>query len=399
MLVRLEVARRRIDRARFRSPRVIRVPPEEALGLLSGGLLRAQRDRPEAPLAAMDGFAVRSLRGRGAESYLLRKALRGAVPSLRRGEATPTATGSPLPPGADAVVRLEATTVRGATLHVRSAVRPGQDVLPAGESIRRGDTLLARGEQVGPAHLAALLADDQRTVPAFDLRVSIVPVGSELRRRRGKDGSRGPQDTLGPVVRHVFECARTRVLPAVADEVGEVRRAVRQEVDRSDLVVTLGGSSVGRDDVTRRAVGGLGVFLFEGVAVNVLKRSAVARVRGTPVLILPGQIVSAVTAAHEHGLHLLGRLVGRELRSFERVTLARAIPAHHRMDSTYLFGLRASTAYPLPWGVARTSALLRADAFGILARGRAWTAGDRIRIQRLWPGTGTAKRRAASARP
>jgi molybdopterin molybdotransferase len=53
------------------------------------------------------------------------------------------------------------------------------------------------------------------------------------------------------------------------------------------------------------------------------------------------------------------------------------------MDSTYLFHVRDGRAEPLPWGVARGSALLRANAFAVLARGRRWAAGDTVDVQRL----------------
>ena len=127
----------------------------------------------------------------------------------------------------------------------------------------------------------------------------------------------------------------------------------------------------------------MGEILFEGVQVNVIKRGAVALVEGTPVLVLPGQIVSAVTNAHEHGLHLVGRMAGRELRRLERAKLSEAVTVNYRMDSTYLFRLHDGHADPLSWGVARMSALLNANAFGFLERGRRWAAGDEVELQRL----------------
>lgn len=255
-------------------------------------------------------------------------------------------------------------------------------MIARGESIRRGEALVERGERIGPYHLGALLAEGVRSVPVYDLRVSLLPVGDEIRARRTRETDT-VADFIGPVIRRVFEFATVRSLPPVGDERGRLRSAIDREVRRSDLLVTIGGASVGEGDVTKRTLSEMGDLLFDGVRANVIKRGAVAVVQGTPVLVLPGQIVSAVTSAHEHGLHLVGRMAGRELRRFERAKLSEPVTVSHRMDSTHLFRLHDGEAEPLPWGVARMSALLHANAFGILERGRRWTAGDEVELQRL----------------
>jgi molybdopterin molybdotransferase len=334
----------------------------------------------------MDGFAVRVYREGPVRPYTLLGEPLDTRPAARRtlraGEATPIATGARLPAGADAVVRIEAARVDRGQLRVSGSVHPGQDVIPRGESIRRGDPILRRGERVGPYHLSALIADGVRSLPIYDIRVVILPVGDELRGPH----ARGPgtvSDLIGPVIHRLFDFARVRTLSSVPDDVRRLTSVLAREARRSDLVITIGGASVGTGDVTKGTVAAMGEVLFEGVRANVLKRGGAALIGGTPVLVLPGQVVSAVTIAHEHALHLLGRMTGGELRRFERATLGTAIAVNHRMDSTFLFHLHDGRADPLPWGVARIGALLRANAFGVLERGRPWAAGDEVEVQRL----------------
>lgn len=331
----------------------------------------------------MDGYAVRT--GGEEETYRLLEASpdgRRRVEPLAVGEGRPIATGERMPPGADAVVRLEAGRVESGRLRLVHPVRPGQDVMPRGEALRRGTPLVEAGELLRPYHLPALLADGVRTVPVYPLRVAVVPVGSDLR-GAPSSGASGTPETIGPMVSELLGFADVRLHAPARDDLGAVRRLVAQEARRADLVITIGGSSIGASDVTKAAVAEVGEVLFEGVRANVLKRGAVARVDRTPVLILPGQVVSAVTCLHEHGLHLVGRLVGRDPRRFETVPLAEELTTNHRMDATYLFRVVAGVAHPLPWGVARTDALLRANAFGVLAHGSAWSAGDLVTVQRL----------------
>jgi len=165
--------------------------------------------------------------------------------------------------------------------------------------------------------------------------------------------------------------------------VGEIARALRAALQRSDIVITSGGTSVGEKDLVKRAASAVGDLLFEGVDVNVIKRGAVAVSGGKPILILPGQCVAAVACYHEHGLHAISRMVGRELRVFEKAALGVDLVNEHKMHSLYLFRVESGRAYPLKWGPGRCLELLWADAMGVIRRGTRLRAGDVVEIQRL----------------
>ncbi len=386
LLVPLADARRAIDRAAFRRWPVERVALLSATGRLAASELRARHDVPRRRLAAMDGFAVGAPSRSGTKRYRLNPG--GLVPGRRAtsqlapGEAIACATGAVLPAGAVAVVRLEWAHSEGGLLRVHRAPRSDQDVHTAGEDVRRGTPLLAIGETLRPYHLGVLLEQGVGRVTVFAPRITVLAVGDEIARGRAPSGG-AVADTITPVLRPLLPSSRVRVIRGVPDDVRGLSRRIRAAASTSDLVVTLGGSSVGPRDRTKAAIRSVGELLFEGVRVSVLKRAAVGRVGRTPIVVLPGQVGSAIVGWHEHGLHVVGRCVGRDVRQWERVRLRRSIPRDRRMDTVYLLAVRDGEAIPLPWGVRRASEFLRANALAIVGRGASAVPGTPLVVQRL----------------
>ncbi len=326
----------------------------------------------------MDGFAL-ALPPHRITAFRL---VPGPTARLRPGDAVPIATGAPLPRGATAVARLEAARVVGPRLQLARPVPQGRDVHAPGAAIARGSVLARPDLPVDGYTLAGLLAARIPELRVRRLRITILATGDEL--ARGAADRRGPADAIGPWIAATASrwATVTRVRP-LPDDVRRIREALERASLRSDLLVTVGGSSVGPRDCTKRAVAEAGRLVFGGVRVNVLKRAGLGLVRRRPVLVLPGQIESAVVSFHEFGLALLGRWRGVELRRRVRLPLARPFTVDHRMDSTVLFAIRAGRAEPLGWGVTRYGALLDADAFGYFRRGRSYRAGTSLDLQRL----------------
>ncbi len=382
LLVPLETARHRIDGARFRPWPTAVVPIVQAVGRFSAVTIRARVPEPAQRLAAMDGFAVRS--GSSSARPVFRvdpgeSRAGGTVATLARGHAIRVGTGAPLDRTTTAVLRWERARVDGDTVSATGVVHRDVDVIRVGEDYPRGAVLVARGEVVRPLHLAVLVASGARSLRVFLPNVRVIAIGDEL----ASLGHRGVRDSIAPTLAALLRFGRVEVESALPDRPDRIVRVLRRAARRSDLVVTVGGSSVGAHDRTKEAVRAAGRLLFDGVRVNVLKRGAVGVVGRVPVAVLPGQVGSAVTVWHEHGLHVVGRCVGRDPRRFESVRLDRAVANCHRMDSVYLFRPSARGVVAARWGVHRSRDLLDAVGFGILPRGRTTPAGARIRIQRL----------------
>lgn len=383
-LVALAEAHRCIEEAECFPAGRATVPLLRAVGRCSAREVLADFDRPEGAVSAMDGYAYR-----GADRGLTRR-IRPAKPGraealpLGPGEAVPISTGDPLPPGADAIVRVEAAHVEAGILTLHAIATPGADIRPAGEDLPRGTPLLAAGERVRPAHVAILADQGRRTVEVIDPAITFLAVGGELR-ALSDPGAAGRLDFLTPLFTSWLAAFRVRSAGIVEDHPEALLAALGQAVIGSDLVVTVGGASVGEGDIVKPTIRAHGELWFEGVSTNLLKRAAAGRFGRVPVLVLPGQPLAAVTAFHEFGLHCLERLTGVPLRRTEELPLAQPIAGGHRMNPVHLFRIEAGQLIPLPWGAGRYRTLLQADAFASLEKGARYDAGDRLRVERFWP--------------
>ena len=162
----------------------------DALGRTLAEEIVAREDVPPFANSAMDGFAVRGedLRAGVREFVLVDEVPAGYVSQVRLapGQAAKIMTGAPLPEGADTVVQVELTEAAGATVSLRDTVAPAANVRAAGEDLRRGETVFAPGQGLGPAEiglLASLGCDRVRV--ARRPRVAILATGSELVPSRG----------------------------------------------------------------------------------------------------------------------------------------------------------------------------------------------------------------------
>lgn len=335
----------------------------------------------------MDGFAVRLGTPPSARVFRLLPGL--VVPGGPRGRvatgaAVRISTGAAVPVGADAVVRQERARVVAGELRVSRPVARGTDIHRRAEDLPQGSLLLRSGERIRPYHLALLAAQGVETVRVRSPRITILVTGEEFLHRT-RSGSSSGRDTISPLVgRLVPEAGAVRRWTA-GDDRGTLARFLRRAAKNADLVVTIGGTSVGLRDQTKAAVRSVGRAVFEGVRVNVLKRGAVGVVDGVPIVMLPGQIVSAVIAWHEYGRPLMDRLTGAPARRPERVALARAVRNPHPMDSVYLFRVLRGVARPCRWGVRLYSELARANAYGIVPRHSVLPAGASLEVRWLDP--------------
>lgn len=359
--------------------------PFEAVGRITGGRVRARRDEPPADLAAMDGYAVRFASHRAPLRFRLRPGRVGIRSGGRRlapGEAIAIATGATLPERADAVVRKERAWVGGGEIHVRRRIPRGADIHRQGGDVRRGSTLLVPGDPVRPYHAALLTTQGIRRVPVRIVRVVVQPIGDELVPADAPGPGR-VVDSLSPLIASLLPRMKVRLRPPVRDDGRRLARALRSAAKSADLVVTIGGTSVGERDLTKRTVASVGRLVFGGVRVNVLKRGGFGLLGRVPIVMLPGQVVAAVTTWHEHGARVLARLLGAAPPRTERVPLGRRLRNPHPMDAVYLLRMRGGRAEPARWGPRLYSQLLDADGYAIVPRGATWARGARIEVRSL----------------
>ncbi len=282
---------------------------EKALGMALARPLRARSDQPGTDQSAMDGYAVLLEDVRGAtpdHPRILRVAGEspaGArrVPPLRPGTAVRVLTGGRIPRATEAIVVQEHTKRDGDRLHVLRAPQAGANIRRRGEEVHRGVTLLEAGTVVDPAvvGLAVTHGYAELRVRARP-RVTVLTTGNELvdlgeRRRPGQIfDSNGPAVVAALQRLGVTHIRRARVV----DDLARTTRRLKSAIERSDVVLTVGGASVGDYDHLGQAREHLGVReLFHKVAIKPGKPNIVGIApSGVPVFSLPGNPVSALVS-------------------------------------------------------------------------------------------------------
>ena len=299
------------------------IPLGEAAGRVLAERIVATHPLPPFDHSAMDGYAVRLADLLGGGPFELRvgadesRAGR-AAPALAPGEACRIFTGAALPQGADAVVMQEDVARDGDRVTLMSRPRPGAHVRAAGEDIRPDQEALAEGTRLLPGHLslAASLDRGELTV-ARRPSVAIVCTGDELRAPGSSGGPASIPESngvaLGALVRQVG--GEPRVLPSIGDDLDATAAALDQALAGADLVLTVGGVSVGDHDLVRPALARVGVELdFYKVAIKPGKPLAFGRreISGglVRVLGLPGNPASALATFTLFAAPLLRALQG-----------------------------------------------------------------------------------------
>lgn len=277
----------------------------------------AARTQPPFDASAMDGYAVRSadltgwdirldLRGESAAGHASHHAV-GA------GEAFRISTGARLPAGADQVVIQENCRKAEGGITTAEAPHPGAHFRRAGIDFMTGDTLLEPGQSMTPAamSLAASAGHSAISVSRQPI-VGILSSGDELV-EAGEDA--GPDqiiNSLGPGLTALVQAwgGQPSYLGIARDDVVDVREKLRA-AEGLDLLVTIGGASVGDHDHLRRVFAELGGELFfEKIAIKPGKPTWFGRLGSTPVLGLPGNPVSALVMARLCLKPAMDRLLG-----------------------------------------------------------------------------------------
>ena len=138
---------------------------EHSLGMVLAGDVRANRDIPPYDVSAMDGYAVRSadLANVPVTLEVIEDIKAGDMPAnaVQAGQCARIMTGAQMPPGADAVIRVEDTQVLSGALsennvQINVAVKSGNDLRLKGESMRNGDVVLTAGTEITPGVIGVL---------------------------------------------------------------------------------------------------------------------------------------------------------------------------------------------------------------------------------------------------
>jgi molybdopterin molybdotransferase len=378
------------------------IPIDACFGRTLASDLAALRTQPPFAASAMDGFAVRAADVTGPPVTLrvigASVAGRGFPGRIGAGQAVRIFTGAPMPEGSDAVVIQEDTRAEGDTVTVLEGAPTGRFVRPSGLDFRMGERLLAAGQRLDARRLSLAAAMGHARVPVRRRpRVGLLATGDELVR---------PGEAIGPdqiVASNIYALAGivSRAggepvdLGIARDTFEHLERAIAQALESGvDLLVTLGGASVGEHDLVQSALTRQGMDLgFWRVALRPGKPLMHGRLGAMMLLGLPGNPVSSIVCAILFVVPAIRALVGDPGAGEEPAEAARLgtdlRPNDSRQD--YLRATLAQSADDLP--IVEALPTQDSSMLGVLARADALIvrpphapaarAGDTCRIIRL----------------
>ncbi len=270
----------------------------------------ATRDQPPFAASAMDGYAVQGDPGPDDNFLLIGEAGAGHAftGQVGQGQAVRIFTGAPVPQGATRVIIQEDVVKIGDRIILREGADGSTNIRPQGQDFRAGDSLSPR--RLRPNDLALLAA---MNIPAVQATrrpvVALVATGDELV-MPGEDPR--PDQIIASnsfALKALIEAEGgvARLLPIARDNEAELATVLGLAED-ADLIVTIGGASVGDHDLVGRTAG-LDQSFWK-IAMRPGKPLMAGRLNGAPMLGLPGNPVSAIVCAHLFLLPMLRAMLG-----------------------------------------------------------------------------------------
>lgn len=274
----------------------------DALGRWATADVLARRTQPARDLSAMDGYAVVSADGAGSRRIIGESAAgKLFAGTVRAGEAVRIFTGAVVPDGADCIIVQEEVERDGDVMTLSGgAPQPGRHIRHAGADFAAGSVLIARGEQITPARIGLAAMGGYAMLPVTRrLRVALISTGDEL----VAPGSPTADDQI-PSANAPMLAALLAALPVEVQDCGivgddlDALQAAFSSVADADIIVTIGGASVGDHDLVRPVLEAAGASIdFWKIAMRPGRPVMAGRLGDAVVLGSPGNPVSAFVTA------------------------------------------------------------------------------------------------------
>ncbi len=295
------------------------LPLDACRGRVLSDDLKARLTQPPFDASAMDGYAIRTADTQAeARLTLIGESAAGHAfaGTVGPGQTVRIFTGAPVPEGADAVLLQEdAIRHEDGTVGMSFFPEPSRHIRPKGQDFHEGDTILTAGAVMTPARLMVAAAMDHARLPVRRrARVGLLATGDELVR---PGEPRAPSQIIASNTFAVSALARDSGAEAVdlgiaQDTVTDLAERIAQaKAARLDVLVTLGGASVGDHDLVQRALKDAGMQLdFWQIAMRPGKPLMVGTLGDMIVIGLPGNPVSSLVCSLLFLEPLLSRLAG-----------------------------------------------------------------------------------------
>ncbi|HEX5259287.1 MAG TPA: molybdopterin molybdotransferase MoeA [Sphingomicrobium sp.] len=324
-----------------------RVALPDALGRTLASPVIASHTQPAEPRATMDGIAVPDPDPAvGTEWRLVGDAPAGSrtAAPLRSGEAIRIATGGVVPQGCKRVLPQEILSFSSEQVQLRGPTASACFVRQPGSDFNAGERLLDAGSRIGPGQVGLIAAAN---LPSAEVvrqpRVTICVTGDELVSPGSMLSDGKSIDSASHALAALIRCwgGVPHAEPILPDDVETITSALHGTLETCDVLVCVGGASVGARDLMRPAARALGAqFAFEGIAVQPGKPCWHARVAPAGLILgLPGNPSSAFVCAHLLLLPLMNKLGARDPATRFRTAYAKTPLPPNGSREQYLRGV------------------------------------------------------------
>ncbi|MBO6825655.1 MAG: molybdopterin molybdotransferase MoeA [Sneathiella sp.] len=297
----------------------------QAVGRILAEPIIARRTQPPSDLSAMDGYAVQASDVATIPTTLTvigeSAAGHGFDGDVTAGSCVRIFTGAPLPAGADTIIIQEDTTREGDQVTITEGATKGRYVRPAGIDFKEGDAAFAPGHKISPRDLGLLAAMNSPWVTVCRKpRIALLSTGDELVRPGEPLGANQIISTNALVVAAMIEQAGGEAIDlGIAKDNEDSLRQMAGGAAKADMLITLGGASVGDHDLVQSVLGKDGLKIdFWRIAMRPGKPLMFGDLNGTPMLGLPGNPVSSMICSYIFLIPALDILMGKAAASRPR---------------------------------------------------------------------------------
>jgi molybdopterin biosynthesis enzyme len=298
---------------------------------------------PAFDVGAVDGWAFRSRDLVGASSY---------SPLLLTASPVWVEAGDRIPEGCDCVIDPDLVEQAGGLFQVSAEAIPGQGVRRIGGDIAEGTSLIVAGRKIRALDLLTARAAGLDTVAVRRPRLRLIDIPAPA-----------ATTVTAQLIAESARATGAEIIRVAAGGRDARSIAAALSAEPRDLLITVGGTGVGRTDATIEALASRGELLAHGIALRPGRTAAIGRIAGRPVIALPGAPDQALAAWWTLALPVLDRLSGSEQRPAKTLPLARKIASSVGIAEIALLKMADDAWMPLATGDLSLETIARADGW------------------------------------
>jgi molybdopterin molybdotransferase len=278
------------------------IPVKEAYGRIIAENVTSDVNIPAFDVSHFDGYAVRA---EDTSIASLRKPVLLKVVCQKDstncgidvGETAPILTGHRMPLGANAVVPVENTMLKEDAIKIHQSVQPFQRVVRAGRDVEAGEEIVTAGHFLRHQDVKLLMDIKKWKIWVFKKpRIAVVSIGDELTNRI-EESDLKKFSSLEVMISTLIEEVGGNPLnmQITPDKLSAITQTIEKALEKTDIVVTIGGSSVGDKDHTWEAINSLNPTLrIRGIKVHPGRVTSLALINNKPIVMLAGHVQSTI---------------------------------------------------------------------------------------------------------